>query len=71
MLARDSRNLKKLKAALRARYALRQRIERIDWEFDEFLPEVEKFLSQAKLPEPPELNVVDIVWDDNDKDKTE
>ena len=39
-LSRDSRQERKLKALMRAQYALKQRLERIDWEEDELFPEV-------------------------------
>lgn len=40
-LSRDSRQERKLKALRRAQFGLKQRFERIDWEEDELLPEVE------------------------------
>ena len=39
-LSRDSRQERKLKAVRRAQFALKQRLEKIDWEEDELLPEV-------------------------------
>lgn len=39
-LSRDSRTERKLKAFRRAQFALKQRIERIDWEEDVLIPEV-------------------------------
>ena len=42
MLSRDSRQERKLKALMRAQHSLKQRFERIDWEEDVLLPEVEK-----------------------------
>jgi hypothetical protein len=41
-LNRDSRAEKKLKAVLRARFALKQKFERIDWEEDELYPQMEQ-----------------------------
>lgn len=40
-LSRDSRQERKLKALRRAQFSLKQRFERIDWEEDFLLPEVE------------------------------
>lgn len=40
-LSRDSRQERKLKALMRAQFGLKQRFERIDWEEDTLLPEVE------------------------------
>jgi hypothetical protein len=40
-LSRDSRQERKLKAVRRAQFRLKQSIERIDWEEDFLLPEVE------------------------------
>lgn len=40
-LSRDSRQERKLKAVRRAQFALKQRIERIDWEEDLLRPEVD------------------------------
>lgn len=44
-LARDSREIRKLKAVRRAQFALEQRLERIDFEEDILLPEVEALLA--------------------------
>ncbi len=40
-LSRDSRQERKLKAVRRAQFALQQRLERIDFEEDVLMPEVE------------------------------
>ena len=40
-LSRDSRQERKLKAFRRAQFRLKQAIERIDWEEDALLPEIE------------------------------
>jgi hypothetical protein len=40
-LSRDSRQERKLKAVRRAQFALKQRLERIDWEEDSLMPEIE------------------------------
>ena len=57
-LARDTRNLKKLKAALRAEFRLKQTMERIDWEYDVLDKHVLEFQGRAALPELPELGIV-------------
>lgn len=44
-LLRDSRAVRKLKAIRRAQLTLKQRLERIDWEEDDLLPEVEALLA--------------------------
>lgn len=44
-LSRDSRQERKLKAFRRAQFRLKQAIERIDWEEDFLLPEVEALKS--------------------------
>lgn len=59
-LSRDTRNEKKLKAVRRAEFALRQRLERIDWEEDELLPELEDFRARAQLPELPNETIVEV-----------
>ena len=61
-LARDTRNEKKLKAVRRAQFALKQRLERIDWEEDELLPELMEFKAKARLPELPDGEIaIDLV----------
>lgn len=60
MLSRDTRNEKKLKAIRRAEFALKQRLERIDWEEDELLPEIAEFKARAQLPELPNQTIVDV-----------
>lgn len=63
MLSRDTRNEKKLKAIRRAEFALKQRLERIDWEEDELLPEVNAFKARAQLPELPNETIVDVKFE--------
>ena len=41
MLSRDSRQERKLKAVRRAQFALKQRLEKIDFEEDILMPEIE------------------------------
>ena len=60
MLSRDTRNEKKLKAIRRAEFGLRQRLERIDWEEDHLLPEVNAFKARAQLPELPNETIVSV-----------
>jgi len=44
-LNRDNRAEKKLKALRRAQWRLKQRLETIDWEEDDFIPEMEALKS--------------------------
>ena len=44
-LLRESREVRKLKAFRRAEFALKQRFERIDWDEDVLIPEVEAMLA--------------------------
>ena len=59
-LSRDTRNEKKLKAIRRAEFALKQRLERIDWEEDVLLVEIDEFKSRAQLPELPNETIVSV-----------
>jgi hypothetical protein len=68
LLSRDTRNEKKLKAIRRAEFGLRQRLERIDWEEDELLPEVNAFKARAQLPELPNETIVSVTFDRVDDD---
>lgn len=63
MLSRDTRNEKKLKAIRRAEFALKQRLERIDWEEDHLLPEINAFKAKAQLPELPNETIVDLKFE--------
>jgi hypothetical protein len=65
-VVRAGRNEKKLKAIRRAEFALKQRLERIDWEEDVLLPQVEEFKGKAALPEPPDENIVEVEFEDDD-----
>ena len=67
-LSRDSRNEKKLKAVRRAEFALKQRLERIDWEEDMLLPEVASFKAKAQLPELPNETIVSVTFESVDPD---
>lgn len=64
MLSREPRNLKKLKAALRAEFALKQRFERIDWEEDVLIQKVLEFEGQAKLPELPTDAAISVIYEE-------
>jgi hypothetical protein len=57
-LSRDTLNERKLKAIRRAEFALRQRLERIDWEESTLLPEITEFKAKARLPELPEGEII-------------
>ena len=60
MISRDSRNLKKLKTARRAQFRLNQAFDRIDWEEDVLLPEIENWMGLAQLPAPPTNLTIDV-----------
>jgi hypothetical protein len=66
-MIREGRNEKRLKAIRRAQFALKQRLERIDWEEDELLPELNDFKGRAQLPLPPDPNIVDVTYEKDDK----
>lgn len=68
MLSRDTRNERKLKSIRRAEFALRQRLERIDWEEDVLLPEVAAFKAKAQLPELPNETIVSVSFEPVDDD---
>ena len=59
-LSRDSRQERKLKAFRRAQFALKQRLERIDWEEDSLMPEIEKLKAGHSVLGLPEGTVFDI-----------
>lgn len=65
-LSRDTRSERKLKAIERAKFALKQRLERIDWEEDVLLPAVAEFKAQARLPELPSETLVEVEWAGDD-----
>lgn len=66
MISRDTRNERKLKAIRRAEFALKQRLERIDWEEDELLPEVNEFKAKAQLPALPAEAILTVEFEDSD-----
>ena len=59
-LSRDSRQERKLKAFRRAQFALKQRLERIDWEEDKLMPEIEGLKGGRSVLGLPEGTVFDI-----------
>ena len=59
-LSRDSRQERKLKALRRTQFRLRQAFERIDWEEDELLPEIEALKSGKSILGLPEGAAFDI-----------
>ena len=68
MLIRESRNEKKLKAIRRAEFALKQRLERIDWEEEVLLPEINEFKAQARMPELPSEAIVEVDFSEELRD---
>jgi hypothetical protein len=60
-LSRDSRQERKLKAIRRAQFRLKQALERVDWEEDFLLPEVEALKSGKSVLGLPEGAAFDIV----------
>lgn len=62
-LSRDSRAERKLKAFRRAQFRLKQALERIDFEEDVLLPEIEAFKSGKSILGLPEGAVFDIQID--------
>jgi hypothetical protein len=60
-LSRDSRAERKLKAYRRYQFSLKQRFERIDWEEDVLLPEIEKLKSGKPVLGLPEGAAFDLV----------
>lgn len=65
-LSRDSRQERKLKAVRRAQFRLRQAIDRIDWEEDVLMPEIEALKSGKSVLGLPDGVAFDIVIDDED-----
>ena len=59
-LSRDSRQERKLKAFRRAQFALKQRLERIDFEEDVLMPEIEALKAGRSVLGLPEGHVFDI-----------
>jgi hypothetical protein len=59
-LSRDSRQELKLKAFKRAEFRLKQALERIDWEEDVLIPQIEAFKSHGEVLGLPAGSVFDI-----------
>jgi len=66
-LSRDSRAERQLKAIRRAQFRLKQTLERIDWEEDKLLPEIEALKSGKPVLGLPEGSAFEIVIDDADQ----
>jgi hypothetical protein len=60
-LSRDSRVVRKVKAVRRAQFALRQRLDRIDYEEDVLMPEIEALLAGKSVLGLPDGVAFDIV----------
>jgi hypothetical protein len=69
-LSRDSRQERKLKALRRAQFRLKQSLERIDWEEDTLLPEIEALKSGKSVLGLPEGAALDICIEDHDSSQT-
>lgn len=63
-LSRDSRQERKWKAYRRAEFRLKQNFERIDWEEDVLLPEIEALKSGKSVANLPAGAAFDIQVDD-------
>lgn len=63
-LSRDSRQERKLKAIRRAQFRLKQNLERIDFEEDVLLPEIEALKSGKSVLGLPDGVAFDIVIDE-------
>ena len=70
-LSRDSRQERKLKALRRAQFRLKQALERIDWEEDTLIPEIEALKANKSVLGLPEGAAFDIqIVDDASPDQT-
>ena len=69
MLARDTKNLKKLKLILRTEFRLKQGLERIEWEEAELNKAINDFMDRAQVPDAPEPRIVEWMRDDPGTDK--
>ncbi|HUR19849.1 MAG TPA: hypothetical protein VMZ90_03520 [Vicinamibacterales bacterium] len=70
MLSRDSRQERKLKAFRRAQFALKQRLEKIDFEEDVLGPEIEAMKAGKSVLGLPEGTVFDITCEVPTHDET-
>ena len=69
-LSRDSRTERKLKAIRRAEFRLTQNLQRIDWEEDVLLPEIQALKAGKPVLGLTEGAVFDIVIDNATPDST-
>jgi hypothetical protein len=69
-LSRDSRTERKLKVFRRAQFRLKQAIERIDWEEDVLLPEIEALKAGRSVMGLPEGVTFDIVIEKDEAQTT-
>jgi hypothetical protein len=70
VLSRDSRTERKLKALRRAQFRLKQALERIDFEEDVLLPEIEALKAGKSVLGLEEGAAFDIVIENHDPTKT-
>ena len=70
-LSRDSRQERKLKALRRAQFRLKQSLDRIDWEEDVLLPEIEALKAGKSILGLPEGAAFDIVIEHEDPNKAD
>ncbi len=68
-LSRDSRQERKLKAVRRAQFALQQRLERIDFEEDVLMPEVEALKAGRSVLGLEDGTAFDIVVEHTDENR--
>jgi hypothetical protein len=66
-LSRDSRSERKLKALRRAQFRLKQNFERIDWEEDTLLPEVQALKAGKSVLGLEAGSAFDIRFEDDDR----
>ena len=67
-LDRASRQERKVKALLNAQFRLKQRLERIDWEEDVLMPQIEALKAGKSVLGLPEGAAFDIVIEDENPD---
>jgi hypothetical protein len=70
-LSRDSRQERKLKALRRAQFRLKQNFERIDWEEDTLLPEIEALKSGKSVLGLPDGAAFDITIEHENHDPSD
>lgn len=66
-LSRDSKQERIWKAVRRAQFALQQRIDRIKWEEEHLIPEIEAMKAGKAVAGLPEGAAIEIVIDDADQ----